>query len=209
MWKGLYDKNPGVFPDARLIERVEALDADTIAMAGGAGSVGGTGGMRTKLSAARIATASGTAMWIAPGRRAGVIADCLGHNGVAGTFFPPTARPSARKRWLAWASGEPHGTIVVNTCARRVLEEQGRSLLPIGIVRAEGEFTEGDLVGIADETGAVFARGITHYSGSTVARIAGSTTAQAAAILGGSPGAAKTPAEVIHRDCLVLLPHGV
>ncbi len=207
--EGLYDKNPSVFPDARLIERVDALDAETIAMAGGVGSVGGTGGMRTKLSAARIATGSGTAMWIAPGRRTGVIADCLAHSGVAGTFFPPAARPSARKRWLAWASGEPQGTIIVNACARRVLEEHGRSLLPIGIVRTEGEFGKGDLVGIADETGSVFARGIAQYSGSTVARIAGSTTAQVSDILGGTSGAAKTPPEVVHRDCLVLLPHGV
>ena len=205
--EGLYDKNPTVFADARLVAQVDALDAETIAMAGGAGSVGGTGGMRTKLSAARIATSSGTAMWIAPGRRSGVIADCLARNGVAGTYFPPApARPSARKRWLAWASGEPHGTIVVNVCARRAIEEQGRSLLPIGIVSTEGEFAKGDLVGIADEAGVVFAHGLTQYSRQNVAKIAGSTTAQALELLGLTGGATKLPAEVIHRDCLVLLP---
>jgi glutamate 5-kinase len=207
---GLYDKNPSVFPDARLVARVEALDAETVAMAGGAGSVGGTGGMRTKLSAARIATSSGTAMWIAPGRRAGVIADCLSQTGIAGTYFPPTtARPSARKRWLAWASGVPQGRIIVNACARRALEEQGRSLLPVGIVGTEGEFSKGDLVGVADETGAVFARGLTQYPQHNVALIAGRTTAEVAEILGATTGTTKNPTEVIHRDCLVLLPQGV
>ncbi len=205
--EGLYDKNPTVFADARLVAQVDALDAETIAMAGGAGSVGGTGGMRTKLSAARIATSSGTAMWIAPGRRSGVIADCLARNGVAGTYFPPAAaRPSARKRWLAWASGEPQGTIVVNACARRAIEEQGRSLLPIGIVSTEGEFAKGELVGVADEAGVVFAHGLTRYARHNVAKIAGSTTAQALELLGMTGGATKLPAEVIHRDCLVLLP---
>ncbi|MES2461788.1 MAG: glutamate 5-kinase [Armatimonadota bacterium] len=205
--EGLYDKNPSVFADARLIARVEALDPETIAMAGGAGSVGGTGGMRTKLAAARIATSSGTAMWIAPGRRVGVIADCLAGDGVAGTYFPASAaRPSARKRWLAWASGSPQGTIVVNVCARRALEEQGRSLLPIGIVGTDGHFSKGDLVGIADENGAVFAHGLTQYAQHSVSKIAGCTTAKALEILGVTGVGTKTPAEVIHRDCLVLLP---
>jgi glutamate 5-kinase len=146
-------------------------------------------------------------MWIAPGRRSGVIADCLARNGVAGTYFPAaSARPSARKRWLAWASGEPHGTIIVNVCARRAIEEQGRSLLPIGIVGTDGDFTKGDLVGIADEAGVVFAHGLTQYSRQNVTKIAGSTTAQALEILGVSGSAAKLPTEVVHRDCLVLLP---
>jgi glutamate 5-kinase len=136
-----------------------------------------------------------------------VIADCLARNGVAGTYFPAaTARPSARKRWLAWASGEPHGTIVVNACARRAIEEQGRSLLPIGIVRTEGEFAKGDLVGIADEAGMIFAHGLTQYSRQNVAKIAGNTTAQVSEILGIAAGSTKTPTEVVHRDCLVLLP---
>ena len=204
--EGLYDKNPNVFPNARLVHRVESLDAATIAMAGGAGSIGGTGGMRTKLAAARIATSSGTAMWIAPGRRADVIGNCLSQTGIAGTYFPAAPRPSARKRWLAWAWGEPKGTIVVNVCARRALEEEGRSLLPVGIVRAEGSFSEGDLVGIADETGAVFAHGLTRYAHQNVSQIAGSTTSQALQILGATRGSAKTPTEVIHRDSLVLLP---
>ncbi|MBC8103257.1 MAG: glutamate 5-kinase [Cytophagales bacterium] len=205
---GLFDRDPTAFPDARLVERVAALNAETLAMAGGIGSAGGTGGMRTKLAAARIATSSGAAMWIAQGRRPGVISDCLDQVSGAGTYFAPAAstRPSARKRWLAWASGEPRGTVVVNLCARRVLEEEGRSLLPVGVVRAEGDFSPGDLVAVADETGAVFARGLTQYSRQSVASIAGCATTAVAGALGQAGGGSQTPVEVIHRDCLVLLP---
>jgi glutamate 5-kinase len=201
---GLYDKNPSVHTDARLVERVEALDADTRAMAGGAGTPGGTGGMRTKLVAAQIATGSGAAMWIANGRRPHVLDDCLAGLPGVGTYFAPAAsRPSARKRWLAWASGEPHGTVVVNVCARRVLEEQGRSLLPVGVVGAQGRFGPGDLVAVADEAGVIFARGLVQYGAEEVKRIAGVPTGSLAAAL----GAEFAPHdEIIHRDCLVLLP---
>lgn len=201
---GLYDKNPSVYTDARLVERVDALDEGTRAMAGGVGSVGGTGGMRTKLAAAQIATSSGAAMWIANGRRPGILEDCLSGLPGSGTYFAPASvRPSARKRWLAWASGEPKGTVVVNVCARRVLEEQGRSLLPVGIVEAKGAFVEGDLIAVADEDGAVFARGLTQYSADDVRRIAGVPTGGIAGALGVD---AAPHDEVVHRDRLALIP---
>jgi glutamate 5-kinase len=202
---GLYDKNPSVFPDAALIERVERVDPAVLGMAGGAGTPGGTGGMRTKLVAARIATASGIPMWIADGRRPNVVADCLGGIAGAGTHFSPTVtrRPSARKRWLAWGAGDPKGAVIVNACARRVLEEQGRSLLPVGVVGVRGEFAPGDLVTVEeDATGEAFARGLTRYAASDVARIAGTPTgAPLAAALG---TAAAPHDEVIHRDELAL-----
>jgi len=209
---GLYDKNPTAFPDASLIERVERVDATTLAMAGGAGTPGGTGGMRTKLVAARIATGSGAAMWIASGRRPRVIEDCLNQIQHSGTYFAPAnVRPSARKRWLAWASGEPRGTVVVNTCARRALEEQGRSLLPIGVVRVDGDFSEGDLVAVADEEGQVFARGLTRYARAEASRIAGCATSDLAKRLDRpntdtALGPPSPPSEIIHRDSLVLVP---
>ena len=154
---GLYDKNPTIHPEARLIEHVERITPTIRAMAGGAGTAAGTGGMTTKLAAAEIATASGAALWIANGRRGNVIKDCLNETpGVGTRFAPASARPSARKRWLAWASGAPRGTVIVNVCARRALEEQGRSLLPIGVVGVSGAFLPGELVAVADESGAVF-----------------------------------------------------
>lgn len=199
---GLYDKNPLTHPDAKLVERVAHLDDATLAMAGGAGTPGGTGGMVTKLSAARIATSSGAAMWIADGRRPNVVSDCLsGATGVGTYFAPVAARPSARKRWLAWGTGTPRGTITVNACARRALEEEGRSLLPVGIVAASGPFETGELVSVADEQGDIFARGLTRYDAATVNRIAG------ASIAAFEKGAEITLSheEVIHRDSLALL----
>ena len=200
---GLYDKNPSVFSDASLIERVERLDTTVLAMAGGTTSTAGTGGMRTKLAAAEIATGSGAAMWIANGRRPAVIADCLAGEPGVGTYFAPAAkRPSARKRWLAWASGTPAGTVVVNAYARQALEDEGRSLLPVGVVGAKGAFDAGELVGVADESGAIFARGLARYGSPEVERIAGVLTADLASALGVSSAPHD---EVIHRDSLVLL----
>ena len=201
---GLYDKNPALYPDARPVPCVERVDAHVMAMAGGAGTPGGTGGMRTKLSAARIATGSGAAMWIARGTRPNIIAECLSHTPGAGTYFAPApVRPSARKRWIAFAD-EPRGTLMVNACARRVLEEEGRSLLPVGIVGASGRFEAGELVAVMDETGAVFAHGFTRYGAADVARIAGRPTSEIAAALHLPAGAKPAHDEVIHRDQMVL-----
>jgi glutamate 5-kinase len=201
---GLYDRNPTQHPDARLIPRVERIDADVRAMAGGVGTPSGTGGMRTKLIAAEIATGSGAALWIANGRRPRVLADCLAGVESVGTYFAPSpTRPSARKRWLAWASGEPRGMVTVNACARRAVEEEGRSLLPVGIVGARGAFAPGDLVAVEDEGGVVFARGITQYGGDDVRRVAGLPSTALAAALNNEN---EPRDEVIHRDSLVLLP---
>ena len=196
---GLYDRNPTADPAARLVARVEIVDNAIRAMAGGAGGEAGTGGMRTKLVAAQIATSGGAALWIADGRAPDVIARCLEGADGAGTYFAPApVRPSARKRWLAWASGEPQGTVTVNGCARRALEEEGRSLLPVGVTGATGTFAPGDLIAIADESGVVFARGLSAYTTDDLNRVRGLPTAAFAAL--------SLPDEVIHRDRLVLLP---
>lgn len=201
---GLYDANPAEFPDAQLVPRVDRVDEAVLAMAGGAGTPGGTGGMRTKLSAARIATGSGACLWITNGRRPNVLADCLAGVPGAGTYFAPTARrASARKRWLAWGSGEPQGTVVVNSPARRALEEQGRSLLPVGVVSVHGEFAEGDLVAVTEEgTGETFARGLSRYAASDARRIIGCPSDRLAEALGQESA---PYAELIHRDQLALL----
>ncbi|MBC8135524.1 MAG: glutamate 5-kinase [Fibrella sp.] len=199
---GLYDRNPAIFPDATLVERVDRLDTATMAMAGGAGTPGGTGGMRTKLSAARIATASGVPMWIANGQRANIIADCLNAVPGAGTYFAPRPkRPSAKKRWLAW-SGEPKGSLLVNICARRVLEEEGRSLLPIGVTGVDGTFALGDTVRIIeDTTGEEFGRGVVRYDAQSCRKLAGMTTGAMATTL--RVETAPHP-ELIHRDEMTL-----
>lgn len=204
---GLYDKDPALHPDARLVERVDRIDGELHARAGGAGTAVGTGGMRTKLAAARIATRSGAAMWIAPGHRENVIADCLAHRPGTGTFFQPAPiRASARKRWIAiaWAADEPRGTVIVNARARHALEEAGGSLLPVGIVGLSGDWNADDLVAVADETGEAFARGIARYAAHEVKRIKGRPTGEIAAALDLAPDAPAPRGEVIHRDQLVL-----
>jgi glutamate 5-kinase len=194
---GLYDRNPRVYPDARLVETVMRVTREVREMAGGVGTPGGTGGMITKLNAAAIATSSGAAMWIANGRRPHIIAACLGGTPGSGThFLPSVKRPSARKRWLAWASGTPKGTVIVNSCARRALEEEGRSLLPVGVVGVTGDFAAGDLVAIADQEGDIFARGLTDYTASDLRNVAGMPTT---ALNDGAKS------EIIHRDHLALL----
>lgn len=203
---GLFDKNPATHPDARLIERVAQLDKETRATASESVSGVGTGGMRTKLAAAAIASGSGAHLWIANGRRPNVLADCLNNAPGAGTYFVPAPiRPAARKRWIAWGGGEPRGTIVVNACARRALEEHNRSLLPVGVVEVRGDFRAGDLVAVVEhKTGDLFARGVASYSADALCRIAGHATGALAGALGLGEGDAPPPATVIHRDHLVL-----
>lgn len=202
--EGLFDKNPAVHADAQLVPCVPRMDASVLAMAGGTGTATGTGGMHTKLQAARIATGSGMPMWIAKGRRADVIADCLDRVEGVGTYFvPATVRPSARKRWIAWAD-EPRGTVIVNACARRALEEQGRSLLPVGIVQTQGDWEAGDLIAVSDEAGDTFARGFARYHARDVAQIAGLPTRDLAGALQRPAGAHSPPTEIIHRDQMVL-----
>ena len=202
---GLFDKNPAVFTDAQLIENVPALSPEILAAASSeTGSVSGTGGMRTKLAAAQIAVSSGIGMWIARGRRPNAVADCLAHAPGSGTYFAPLGqKPSAHKRWLAWGSDAGGGSVQVNAPARRALEEEGRSLLPVGVVGVSGDFAPGDLINVRDGD-TVFARGIAQFSSADTARLAGVSTAQIAAAL----SLANPPphVEIIHRDRLVLLP---
>ncbi len=207
---GLFDRNPGVHDDARMIETVQALTPEIRALASAeTGTQTGTGGMKTKLSAAQIAVSSGIALWIARGRKPRVIADCLNRAPNSGTYFEPLPiRPSARKRWLAWGASAPEGggTVQVNARARRALSEEGRSLLPVGVVGATGDFALGDLINVSDEAGIVFARGVAQFSSADVNRLAGVPTAGLADALG--LDAPPPRVEIIHRDQLVLLPVG-
>ena len=203
---GLFDKNPAL-PDAQLIETVPVLSPDIAALASGeTGSANGTGGMRTKIAAAQIAASSGIGMWIARGRRPHVLADCLAHVPGSGTYFAPLpVRPSAQKRWLAWGSADAaSGSVVVNAAARRALEEEGRSLLPVGVVSVSGTFAPGDLINVSDEAGAVFARGIAQFSAAATARLVGVPTGKIADAL--NLDAPPSYVEIIHRDRLALLP---
>ncbi len=194
---GVLTADPRLDSSASLIEEILEVDQDMEALAGGAGSERGSGGMATKLAAAKIASWSGVRTVIAAADRPGVVADAMADVAGVGTVVRPRSRRlTARKLWIAFAVGST-GTVVVDAGARRALEADGRSLLPAGVVGAEGRFAPGAAVEVADDAGTVFAKGIVAVGAEALRAVAGVRTA---ALPDG------TPHEVIHRDDLVVLP---
>lgn len=194
---GLYDKNPSQFPDAKLIPVVERIDRSIEQRAGGAATSMGTGGMTTKIQAAKICTSTGVRMTIALGRRPNVVADAL--DGRCGTVFLPKPSPiNQRKRWIAFGV-VPKGTVSVNEGAKLRLVGEGKSLLPAGVTHVTGHFRRGELVRIVDGQGDAFAQGFVNYSHDELIKIMGRRTIEIASLLGSKPYD-----EVVHRDNLVL-----
>lgn len=194
---GLYEQDPSLFPQSQLIPVVEKIDKALEQRAGGAQTTVGTGGMATKIKAAKICVRTGVRMVIANGRAQNIIAEALA--GGAGTQFLPLAHSlRSRQRWIAYGVAAK-GVLTVNDGARLRLVEGGKSLLPAGITNVAGAFQTGDLVRLADADGRVFAQGFVNYSHIDLVRIMGRRTADIAAILG-----AKGADEVVHRDNLVL-----
>jgi glutamate 5-kinase len=194
---GLLTADPRIDASASLIEEIVEFDHQLDAMAGGAGSVRGSGGMASKVAAAKIAAWSGVRSVIASARRENVLIDALeGTPGVGTTVVPRPQRLPARKLWIAFAVGSA-GQISVDAGARRALVEGGRSLLAAGVVSVDGRFDAGDAVEVRVPGGAIFAKGLVRCSYVELAAMAGKRTAQL-------PQGA-TP-EVIHRDDLVMLP---
>ena len=199
---GLQTKDPHRHPDARRIPVVENLDdASVLAAVGQRGSSAGTGGMASKLRAARVLSASGIPVVIASGLSRRSVLDVLAGKD-RGTLILPrkTGKLRSRKMWIAYAMNA-HGTILVDGGARKVLMEGGKSLLPAGVTGARGRFRPGDAVSIADRRGRVFARGIARWSSEQVDRGKGKRSAEVRTLLG-----PETPAEVVHRDDLTILP---
>ena len=195
---GLYSADPQSNPRAEHIPEVRALDQRLLDMAGGPGSEHGSGGMRTKLEAARIAVGAGCRMVITNGHVGRPIAALKA--GARATWFLPTATPrAARKQWIA-GSLKPKGSIVVDDGAQKALAS-GRSLLPAGVTRVEGEFERGDSVRVIGRDGRELGRGLVAYSRPEAEVIAGKRSEQIAGILG---YAGRN--EMIHRDDLVLTP---
>jgi glutamate 5-kinase len=195
---GLYTGDPNRDPTARRIETVEVITPEMERLAGAQGPLG-TGGMVTKLQAAQKAMAAGIPMVIADGRQPAVLAALLAGEPL-GTYFQPRGdRLAARKRWIAFAIA-PQGMLEVDAGARRALVEGGKSLLPSGVVKVDGEFAAGDAVGLRDPAGHEFARGIVNYDAREVALLRGVKTGDIERLLGYHVGD-----EVIHRDNLVLL----
>ena len=193
---GLMDSDPRHAVDAQLIQTADVHDSALDAMAG-EGSALGRGGMATKLSAARLAARSGTATIIANGRQPDVIAQ-IAEGVPLGTFLQTHRRPqSARKQWLA-SLLHAQGKLVLDDGAVRGVSDQGRSLLPIGVVSVSGDFQRGDLVSCIDSAGRERARGLVNYSSEEARALAGKGSADIESVLG-----YRGEEELIHRDNLV------
>lgn len=196
--EGLFTADPRKDPNARLIEVVEEIDERIEALAGGAGSAQGTGGMATKVHAAKTAMAAGIELIIASGADPSILLDLCEGRG-RGTFFRPKHKAQlARKIWLS-AAVKAGGTIVVDAGAERALTERGSSLLPTGVVGVSGEFARGAIVEVVNQQGQVIAKGAARYSVDDLKRIMGHQSDEIEGILGYSHGMV-----VMHRDDLVV-----
>lgn len=196
---GLYSADPRTDPSAELITEVPVIDERIWTMAGGAGSARGTGGMRTKLQAAELATRSGVTVVIASGAENDVILRVVAGEPL-GTRFPAKAsHPDARRRWIL-AETVRLSRLIIDEGAANALVHQGRSLLPAGIMAVEGEFDRGQTVRIFTADGREVARGLTQYRAADVRAIKGLHSSQIAEVLGYDYGP-----EVVHRDDMVVL----
>lgn len=197
---GLYTANPDSDPSAELIERVERVDADIVAMAGGAGSSFGTGGMATKVRAGRAMIAAGIPMVICKGRGERALINAVEGTGTFTRFEAPegSGREQARKLWIGLA-GLSKGSVTVDAGAERALERDGASLLPVGITAVDGSFDGGDTVSVLSSEGHLLARGISRYSSDDLWRVHGLRLDVIARFW---PDRADCPA--IHRDELLV-----
>jgi glutamate 5-kinase len=196
---GLYTANPQLNPQARLIPRIEKIDAEIERLCGDTASSSGVGGMITKLEAAKLATTSGVTVVIANGRKPDALKQiALGQS--IGTIFPPrTSKLESKKRWML-SRLACKGKLIIDNGAVLALKKQNRSLLPAGVVGMEGEFERGDVVDIFDLKGNQIGCGIPNYSSQDVARIKGARSETITSLLGYEYGT-----EVIHRNNMVLI----
>ncbi len=198
---GLYDHNPVIHADARRIDIVEVLGREHLAMAGDAGSSFGTGGMISKLKAARTASKGGVASAIISGRKQDSLQRLL-HGEDEGTLFLCGAgRQTRRGHWIADIL-QARGTLHVDGGAARALLEQGSSLLPVGVTAVDGLFDKGDCVEVVGD-GQVLAKGLVNYTGEEMRRIMGHSSDDIEELLG-----YRDFSSVIHRDNLVMMTHG-
>jgi len=196
---GLFTADPRKDAAATLLHEARAGDAALEAMAGGAGSALGKGGMLTKVLAARRAARSGASTVIASGREANVLTRLASGESIGTLLVAPTVTLAARKQWLA-DHVQLAGKLALDAGAVRALTSDGKSLLPIGVVAVEGSFERGEVVGCYAPDGREIARGLVNYGAQDTAKILRKPSAEIESVLG-----YVDEAELIHRDNLVLL----
>ena len=196
--RGLYAADPRKHPDARFIDLAQAGDPELEHMAGGTGSSLGRGGMITKILAARRAAGSGASTVIAWGREPDVLLRLCGGEAIGTLLVAAVPKLAARKQWMV-DQLQLRGAVVVDAGAVAKLREEGKSLLPIGVVEVQGDFARGDVIAVRGPDATELARGLANYAAPEVRLIARKPSSQIEALL----GYANEP-ELIHRDNLVL-----
>lgn len=196
---GLCSADPRVDPTARLLATVEEITPEIAGLAGHSRSSLGSGGMTSKLRAARLVTQAGEAVIMANGSIPGVLGKIFAGEAIGTLFLPHGGTLPARKRWIG-LTAQSRGRIIVDDGAKRAVTVGGKSLLPIGLRRVDGDFAAGDVVALVDLTGVEFARGLSNYDADTARRVAGRKTDEVLEMLG--PDAYE---EMIHRDNLTVL----
>jgi glutamate 5-kinase len=196
--KGLYSADPRKDPNARFIDEAQAGDPELERMAGGAGSSIGRGGMLTKILAAKRAASSGTSTVIAWGREPDVLLRLASGEAIGTALIASTQKLTARKQWMV-DHLQLRGTVVVDAGAAVKVRDEGKSLLPIGVVEVQGEFHRGDVIAVRGVDGAELARGLANYSSSEARLIARKPSSEFERLLGYT-----AEPELIHRDNLVL-----
>ena len=197
--RGLFTADPRKDPAARLVDEAEAGDASLEAMAGGAGSGIGRGGMLTKVLAAKRAARSGTSTVIAWGRESDVLLRLAAGESIGTQLIAGTAKMAARKQWML-DHLQMRGAVIVDAGAATKVIEEGKSLLPIGTTDVQGDFVRGNVIAIRDPQGREIARGLANYSAAEARLVARKPSSQIEALL----GYANEP-EMIHRTNLVLV----
>jgi len=191
---------PGLLDaEGQVVARVEKVDASVRALVGSHKSAEGTGGMATKLEAAEIGRKGGFHVVLASGRESDVLARVADGEEIGTWFLAGEERPAARKQWLAF-SQKSEGKIFIDDGAVRALVERKKSLLPSGILRAEGRFRAGAGVAVVTRRGREVARGVSNYSAADIEKIKGRKTSELAKIVGKAHFD-----EVVHRDNLTIV----
>ena len=199
--KGLYTADPRKNPDAQFVHEAHAGDLKLEAMAGGAGSGIGKGGMLTKILAAKRAAGSGASTVIAWGREQNVLLRLVAGEAIGTLLVADTHKNQARKQWMM-DHLQMHGYVTVDAGAAQKLRSEGKSLLPIGMVSVHGEFSRGEVIGVRDPEGIELARGLANYGSTEARRLCRKPSGEFEQLLGytGEP-------EMLHRDNMVLTGH--
>ncbi|OGP88958.1 MAG: glutamate 5-kinase [Deltaproteobacteria bacterium RBG_19FT_COMBO_43_11] len=195
---GLFDCDPAQSKKAKLIELVYEITDQIEAASTADTSTGGTGGMKSKVLAAKKVTAMGIPCVIASGKKKNVLADIIAGKEIGTIFLPMVDRLKSKKYWIAFTL-HPRGRLVIDDGAKKALLEKGKSLLPSGIVDVEGDFDLGDPVSCVDGEGTPLAKGLVNYNSTAIRKIKGLKTSQIIHVLGH-----KDYDEVIHRDNLAI-----